>query len=131
MANSYGVDTSVLIRLITGEPPETYASCVQALQTLARQGTRVFASNQVIGEAFVTARIHYGMSIDDAKAGLLDVFQSELIVPSNGETVLAALRTQGGPGLMDRLIVDGYLRTGLVTLTLDRRMATLGGAQLV
>ena len=35
------------------------------------------------------------------------------------------------PGLFDRLIADDYARTGLETLTLDRRMASLPSVGLL
>ena len=52
-----------------------------------------------------------------------------LVAPLNGQSVILALRSKGQPGLFDRLIADDYSRAGLQTLTLDRRMASLPGAQ--
>ncbi len=34
MALRYGIDTSVLVRLITGEPPDAFAHCVERLNAL-------------------------------------------------------------------------------------------------
>ena len=41
------------------------------------------------------------------------------------------VRLSSGPGLFDRLISNDYSRSGLETLTLDRQMASLSGAQLL
>ena len=60
MTRRYGIDTSVLVRLITGEPPDAFSYCEKELMALAEGGARVFASNQVIGEAYVTVQHHYG-----------------------------------------------------------------------
>ncbi len=125
MTRRYGIDTSVLVRLLTGQPPETYAYCEEQLATLVGSGAQVCASNQVIGEAYVAVQHHYAVSADDAVSGLLDVLQSGLVAPQGGIQVIAALKDSGGPGLFDRLIADDYSRAGLETLTLDRKMATL------
>ena len=129
MTRRYGIDTSVLVRLLTGTPPDTFSHCERELRTLARSGAEVLASNQVIGEAYVTVQHHYGVSRTDARAGLLHVLRSDLVAPLNGRAVIAALEASGGPGLFDRLIADDYARAGLEVLTLDRKMAALPAAR--
>ena len=125
MTRRYGIDTSVLVRLLTGQPPETYTYCEEKLTTLVGSGAQVCASNQVIGEAYVAVQHHYDVSADDAVSGLQDVLQSGLVAPQGGFPVIAALQDSRGPGLFDRLIADDYSRAGLETLTLDRKMAAL------
>ena len=129
MTRRYGIDTSVLVRLLTGKPPDTFSHCESELRTLARSGAEVLASNQVIGEAYVTVQHHYGVSRIDALAGLLYVLRGGLVAPLNGRSVIAALEASGGPGLFDRLIADDYARAGLEVLTLDRKMAALPEAR--
>ena len=124
-----GIDTSVLVRLITSKPPDLYEHCMEALSSLATRGIETLASNQVIGEAYVTVQHHYELSANEARTALLDVFESGLVAPLNGESVLNALSAPGGAGVFDRLIVDGYAQAGMETLTLDRRMAALPGVQ--
>lgn len=126
MTASYGIDTSILVRLLTGDPEDGFQRCVSALTALVEDaGAEVFASNQVIGEAYVALQHHYGVSKDDARAALVSVLRSGLVGPLNGDRVICALRADGGCGLLDRLIHDDYQRQGLRTLTLDRRMAAL------
>ncbi|MXX74984.1 MAG: type II toxin-antitoxin system VapC family toxin [Holophagales bacterium] len=128
MTRRFGIDTSVLVRLLTGEPREDFLDCVAALISLVEhEGSEIFASNQVIGEAYVAVQHHYRVSKPDARAGLLDVLRSGLVSPLNGRAVFDALEAAAGPGLFDRLIADDYSRTGLAVLTLDRRMADLAG----
>ena len=128
---SVGIDTSVLVRLVTGLPPEIYSYCLRRLHEVSRDGVRVVASNQAIGEAYVTVHVHYGFSRDEARASLLEVLTGDLVAPQNGQAVLDALAATGGPGLFDRLIADGYVQAGLDTLTLDRSMARLPQARLL
>ena len=126
MTPRFGIDTSVLVRLAVGEPNQDFQHCVEALRVLVEdQGREVFASNQVIGEAYVAIQHHYGISDADARTALISVLTSGLVAPLNGQSVILSLRIPGGPGLFDRLIADDYSRAGMETLTLDRRMASL------
>ena len=126
MTPRFGIDTSVLVRLAVGEPRQDFLHCAEALRVLVEdQGREVFASNQVIGEAYVAIQHHYGISDTDARAALISVLTSGLVAPLNGQSVILSLQAQEGPGLFDRLIADDYSRAGIETLTLDRQMASL------
>ena len=125
MTRRYGIDTSVLVRLITDQPAENTAYCVQQLIALFEAGAEVFASNQVIGEAYVAVQHHYGVSKTDARTALLGALRSGLVAPLNGRSVIVALQASGGPGLFDRLVADDYSRLDLEVLALDRKMAGL------
>ena len=126
-----GIDTSVLVRLALGEPSRDFARSVERIEALIDEGHEIFASNQVVGEAYMTLQHHYGASKNDARTALHRALTSGLVAPLNGRTVIDALESSGGPGLFDRLIADDYARSGLETLTLDRRMASLPTAILV
>ena len=132
MIRRYGIDTSVLVRLLTGMPEADYFNSVERLSALAiDEGTGVVASNQVIGEAYVAVQHHYGVNGADARAGLLQVLRSGLVSPLNGRSVLEAIQASGGAGLLDRLIANDYARADLETLTLDKAMAALPRARIL
>ena len=130
MKNHFGIDTSILVRLMTGDPAKDFARTVKALENLIEKhpGAGILASNQVIGEAYVAVRHHYGISKADARAALLSVLSSGLVAPLNGPAVLVAIRQTEGCGLLDRLIVDDYSKHGMKTLTHDRKMGVLSDA---
>lgn len=130
MIRRYGIDTSILVRLLTGDPPEIFERCVDQLSALAESG-EIFASNQVIGEAYVAVQHHYGVSKTDTREGLENVLRSGIVAPLAGEPVFRALAEHGGCGLLDRLITLDYGFRELETLTLDHRMASLPGAKLL
>lgn len=120
----------MLVRLLTGLPASEYERCEREMIALVeRDGAEVFASNQVIGEAFVAVQHHYGFDVADARLGLLSILTSGLIAPLNGRSVIVALEASGGAGLFDRLIADEYHRAGLQILTRDRQMANLPDVQ--
>ena len=130
MTARYGIDTSILVRLLTGEPRESFDKTVRRLTALVEKDhAEIFASNQVIGEAYIALQHHYRIAKADARAALVTVLRSGVVAPVNGAGVLAALQTSGGCGVLDRLIVDDYVRHGLETLTLDDRMARLPAAR--
>ena len=129
MTRRFGIDTTVLVRLLTRHPEAEFEHCVSKLHEMVDQGAEVFASNQVIGETYVAVQHHYGVSRADARASLRDALRSGLVAPLNGRSVIAALEATGGPGLFERLIADGYTREGLEVLTLDRQMAGLASVR--
>lgn len=127
MTRPYGIDTSVLVRLVTAEPETDFQHCVDELRVMIEQDAEIFASNQVIGEAYIVLQHHYGISSADARSSLEDVLTSGMVAPLNGQSVIQALRSSRGPGLFDRLIADGYTHAGVETLTLDGQMPRLSG----
>ena len=130
MTLRYGTDTSVLVRFLTGLPEPEYQRCHRELTRMVDEdNAEIYASNQVIGEAYVAVQHHYGVSKSVARDGLLVVLTPGLIAPLNGQPVLRALQETGGAGLIDRLIAEDYSRTVSETLTLDRRMAALPGVR--
>lgn len=129
MLARFGIDTSILVRLLTGDPVDGFDACVRSLKKIVEDDAEVYASNQVIGEAYVAVQHHYGVSKADARGALLSVLTSGLVRPLNGHSVLADLKSTTGCGLLDRLIADDYRRIGLTTLTLDRKMASLPHAR--
>ena len=93
MTQPYGIDTSVLVRLATAEPEGDFQHCVSELRSLIEeQVAEIFASNQVIGEAYIVLQHHYGISPADARSSLEDVLTSGMVAPLNGQSVIRALR---------------------------------------
>ena len=130
MARRYGVDTSVLVRLVAQEPQGDYERCVRRLTELTQeQDCEFFASNQVIGESYAALTHHYDVSAAEARDGLARVLQGGLVAPLNGRAVLDALAAPAEPGLFDRLIINDYEQYQLETVTLDHAMASLPGAR--
>jgi len=127
----YGIDTSILVRLLTGDPAKDFHQTVNSLTRIlaAEPNAEILASNQVIGEAYIAVQHHYGVAKPAARAALLSVFSSGLVAPVNGAAVLKALLATSGCGLLDRLIVHDYHQHSLVTLTHDQKMAALPDAR--
>jgi len=129
----YGIDTSVLLRLVTRLPEPDFRRTKAALDKRAESEpfARFVVSNQVVGEAYLALQHHYGYSKADARHDLMIVLSQTGLEPLGGEATLEALQTTRGCGLVDRLIVLDYQENAAVTLTNDKRMAKLTGVQLL
>ena len=126
MTQHYGIDTSILVRLVTGEPAQDYEVAVKQLTKMVEnEGVRLVANNMVIGEAYIALQHHYGVTKPTAKSALHSVLTSGLVQPVHGQPTLEALAATKGCGLLDRLIAVDYAAAQFDTLTLDRKMATL------
>ena len=73
----------------------------------------MFASNQVIGEAYIALQHHYGVSKIDARAALSSVLHERAGGAAERRRRLARSRIRTGCGLLDRLIADEYRRAEL------------------
>ena len=126
MPRRCGIDTSILVRLCTGEPRHDFDRVVAALTHMVEsEHVSLLASHMVIGEAYMALQHHYAVSKPEAKAALRSVLTSGLVAPSGGDAVLQALANQRGCGLLDRLIALQHAAEDMGTLTLDRKMAAL------
>ena len=82
MTARYGIDTSILVRLTAGEPARDFEETAAALTRLVEtEHVVLFASNMVIGEAYVAIQHHFGVGKTDAKAALRSVLTSGLVAP--------------------------------------------------
>ena len=132
MIRRYGIDTSVLVRLMSRDSLDEYRRCVAVLTDIVEnQNGEIVASNQAIGEAYVAVQHHYGATRAEARTELLNIFRSGLIRPLSGARIMRILETVRGAGLIDHLIVDGYSESGYETLTLDKKMGNLPGARVL
>ena len=97
MIRRYGIDTSVLVRLITKDPEDEFDRCVGELRALVEEhDSEMFASNQVVGEAYVAVRHHYGVSAADARSTLTDALTSGLVAPLTPNPPMDGVRTAEG-----------------------------------
>jgi predicted nucleic acid-binding protein len=132
---AYGIDTSIFVRLLTGQPGTDYEKTVARLVALRQaQPQEITVSNIVIAEAYAVLQHHYGFSKEDSRSGLVSVLTSGLVTPVSGDAVLAALEAIAytkEPGLTDRLIALDYATATTIVLTNDRKMARLSGCQLL
>lgn len=129
----YGIDTSIFVRLLTGDPAKEYEQTRAALEKVLTDdpAAEIEVSNLVIAEAYFALQHHYGIPKNEARAALVSVMTSGLVKPQRGKSVLDASEETREPGVVDRLIASDYSASGLVTITNDRKMSRLPASRLL
>lgn len=109
-----GLDTSVLVRLLAGDPRELALAALSFVLERQEAGDRLRVSELVVAETYYALQYHYGVSKRDALAELRQFLETPGI---EGAGSLAELLATPGlesakPGFIDRVIHENYLRTG-------------------
>jgi predicted nucleic acid-binding protein len=123
-----GLDTSVVVRLLVGEPVTQADAARRRLTAAFESGELVLVSDLVAAETYHALHYHYAVPKAEARA-LLRRFLDAGLVTLDPEASLAVFAPAGGAGLVDRLIHARYRSLGAVTLTFESRQARLEGAE--
>ena len=126
-----GLDTSVVVRLLVGEPVDQALTAQSAIEGAPRGS--IVVSDLVIGESYFALRHHYEVPHRKAIAALAAMVSDPRIrcMGVAGRVLAAMPDRESGAGLMDRLIHGGYEVEDMTLLTFDRGAARLPGAQLL
>lgn len=120
-----GLDTSVVVRLLTGEPEDLALEAMHHVAERRRAGDRLLVSDLVLAETYYALQHHYGVP----KGRVLETLRALLATPEVEATGEAAdvLETPGlesaKPGFIDRVIHRGYLESGGEELVTFERAA--------
>ncbi len=101
-----GLDTSVVLRLLVGQPEDQYVAAIAFMAGIEDAGARVMVSNLVVAEACFACQHHYGLPEQEVIGGLRALLPAPtfLVHPD----ALALLAQEGiasaMPGFLDRLI---------------------------
>lgn len=127
------MDTSVVLRLLLGQPADQAARAVAFLDELSRGCCRAAVSDLVVAEAYFALQHHYGVSKRDALMGLRRLFADGEI-----ESLGAAaqvLATDGlasaKPGFVDRLIHGAYGGAGDEMATFEKASGKLASVRVL
>ena len=125
-----GLDTSVVVRLLVGRPPLQAAAARRRLEQAFETAEPVIVTDLAIAEAYFALQHHYGVPKSEARALLLRFLQSGLVRADPTETA-DALAPRAGAGLVDRLLHARHRRLEAVTLTFERALGRLEGAERI
>jgi predicted nucleic acid-binding protein len=127
-----GLDTSVVLRLLIGEPRAQTEIARRRIERALLVRERVVVTDLVVAETFHALRHHYGVPEVVALGRLREFLGSDVIhldPAGAGEALGQGARGQGG--VVDRLIVFRHRTLGATTVTFDRRQARLEGGVLL
>lgn len=124
-----GLDTSVVLRLLIGEPPDQAKIALQFVQDEAAKGRPSVASDLVVVEAYFALYSHYGVPKENALRTLLQLLESGLVAPEpGGASVLAlkaTLHASKKMGFADRLIHARYKSLSATMITFEKAASRL------
>jgi predicted nucleic-acid-binding protein len=121
-----GLDTSVVMRLLTEQPEEQARAALRYLWQRFDAGDRVLVSDAVVAEAYFALQHYYG----DSKGQALEQLRRLLATPGiecageAGEVLRLEGLESAKPGFLDRVIHQQYLRAGAEEVATFERSAT-------
>ena len=128
-----GLDTSVVLRLLTGEPENLAMRAWQAVQDFRAEGGDILVSDIVVGEAYFALHHHYDVPKEEALTQLHRFLKSgEFVATGHAPTVLATPRlATANPGLLDRLIHAEYSEHTAEMWTFEKAASKLDRARIL
>lgn len=124
---SIGLDTSVVLRLLTGQPATEAHLARSRIERAHAAAETVIVTDLVVAEAYFALHHHYGLAKDEARSHLRKMAGSGIVTVVPPEAV-TALDASAGAGLADRLIHARHRSEGAITVTFDKKMSALEGA---
>jgi predicted nucleic acid-binding protein len=128
-----GLDTSVVLRLLLGQPAEQSQRALTFLEEAAKRGDQAMVSDLVVAEAYFALQYHYGVPKKEALVALRRMFADGEIA-SQG-VAADVLNTEGmasaKPGLVDRLIQGGYITSGGSMATFEKAAGKLKSVRVL
>lgn len=130
---SVGLDTSVLLRLLTGTPEDQAKRALADVQERLSRSEIIVVSDLVIAEAYFALHYHYHVPKADALR-LLEAFLAEAGISALGyaPAVLATPNlATANPGFVDRLIHAEYKAKAGLMLTFEKKAARLSSVEVL
>lgn len=128
-----GLDTSVVLRLLTGTPEHLAQCALHEVQRRIDAGGKLLVSDLVVTEVYFALQHHYGMPKHEALT-LLAGFLRHKGIETIG-TVVAVLATPNlataNPGFVDRLIHAEYCNHTSEILTFEKAAGRLPGVRVL
>ncbi|MBQ6340881.1 MAG: PIN domain-containing protein [Kiritimatiellae bacterium] len=130
---TYGLDTSVVLRIITGEPQSLAEAVSARIVELQDEGNDFFISGIVVSEAYYALQYFYGNTKEDAIVALRALArESGFSVSAEAKAALETPEAwKANPGLVDRMIAGGYAMRGHITLSCEKSFHRLDLAEVV
>jgi predicted nucleic acid-binding protein len=127
-----GLDTSVVLRLLIGEPRALAEVARRRIERALVGGEKVIVTDLVVAETFHALKHHYDVPHAMALGQLQAFFKAGIVqVDPVGAAGALGQGAKGHAGVVDRLIVARHRALGATTATFDRRQARLEGGMLL
>ena len=130
----YGADTSIILRVLTGQPSSLAAIVRTRLESLWLSGAILDVCDLVVSETYFALQHSYGLTKESSLNALLKLSAHPGFRLSN--QVVAALRTENlaraKPGFLDRVIHGTYVAGGdSIMLTCEKDSRKLANVEVI
>ena len=129
-----GLDSSVVVRLLTGEPPSLALAALRRVEEAHTAGVEILASDLVVSECYLALQHHYGVAKAHAIEALRGRFARESPLRSLGAAAAVLERhalASRQPGFVDRLIHAEFVEEVEEMWTFERAGAKLAETRLL
>ncbi len=130
---TFGLDTSVVLRLLTGQPQDLAARALARYQDGIAAGDDFCVSDVVAAEAYFALQQHYRKTKEEALEALKGFSSGEGI--SFSQNFAASINTpdihKANPGFVDRMLVSGYRGQGQITLSCEKSFKRLADTEVI
>lgn len=124
-----GLDTSVVLRLLIGQPADLALLARQRLEQAHTESDMVVVTDLVLAESYYALVHHYKLEKNQARL-LLQRMTTSGVVHCDPREIVEALDAAPGAALVDRLILHRHRSLQAATLTFDRALGAAGAVLL-
>lgn len=128
-----GLDTSVVVRIVSGLPEEDARLVNFRIASDISAGLEFIVSPLVLSEAYYALQHHYGFSKAEALLSLEAFVSTKGILADEWVKGIIALDNLGSakPGFVDRMIVVDYAERGSGTYSCEKAFSRLPGTTVI
>lgn len=129
----WGLDTTIVVRLLSGDPPGQAEIARQTLASLKAGGEIPMVDDLAVAEAYFALWYHYGIPKAEVLAALKRLLESGDVIPTGLAANILKIEhlAAAKPGFVDRLIHAGYQQRNTTLITFERASARLPGVRVL
>ena len=122
-----GLDTSALVRIISGEPRELAEKVARRIAAIQEDGGLCEISDIAAFEAYYALQQFYGMTKGEVLGHLrrLSLTQGFKFSPISAAVLETPNLEKANPGFIDRIIAEEYHSQGSTTLSCEKSFSKL------
>lgn len=130
---THGLDTSVIVRIISGLPEGSAEKVGQRIAADIAGGDVFTVSTLVLSEAYFALQHHYAFTKEEALQSLIAFSRTDGIkITDSVKSILqSANLARSNPGFVDRMIVSEYASLGRDTYSCEKSFRRLTGTVVI
>ena len=130
---TFGMDTSYLLRLLTGQPSDLAEAALVRYQDAVERGDSFSVNDVVVTEAYYALQHHYGKTKEESIAALRLLSQDDSIAFSGNfmSVINSPNLAKASPGFLDRVLTADYRAHGQITLSCEKSFKRLPDTEVV